>query len=173
MQGCVQGKTAEKSRTASGSENRKGYAQNGQIRRKGHRKGRTERGRDRAAAIEPIERLAFYDEGKTAYAIVATGENALYTSSMLQKGVVIEQRCEDRSNTPRTAYRLRGAGRVFCLLKAKSPPTSICAMFVGGSSCRLPAFALCDAGIEPDVRRDGGALCALLFRLLTRSSIRS
>ena len=26
-------------------------------------------------------------------------------------------------------------------------------MFVGGSSCRLPAFALCDAGIEPDVRR--------------------
>ncbi len=46
-------------------------------------------------------------------------------------------------------------------------------MFVGGSSCRLPVFALCDAGIEPDVRRDGGALCALLFSLLTRSSIRS
>ena len=113
MQGCVQGDPAEKSRTAGGSENRKGHAQNGQIRRKGHRKGRTEGGRDRAAAIGPIERLAFYDEGKTAYAIVATGENALYTNSMLQKVVVIERRCEDRSNTPRTAYRLRGAGRVF------------------------------------------------------------
>lgn len=71
------------------------------------------KGRDRAAAIGPIERLAFYDEGKTAYAIVATSENALYTNSMLQKGVVIERRCEDRSNTSRTAYRLRGAGRVF------------------------------------------------------------
>ena len=165
MQGCVQGKTAEKSRTASGSENRKGYAQNGQIRRKGHRKGRTEGGEIAQPRSGRSSALPFMTRGKRPM----RSWRPVRTNSMLQKGVVIEQRCEDRSNTSRTAYRLRGAGRVFCLLKAKSPPTSICAMFVGGPSCRLPAFALCDVGIEPDVRRDGGALCALLFRLLTRS----
>ena len=43
-----------------------------------------------AAAIGQIERFAFYDEAKTAYAIVATGESALYANIMLQKGVVTE-----------------------------------------------------------------------------------
>ena len=43
-----------------------------------------------AAAIGQIERFAFYDEAKTAYAVVATGESALYANIMLQKGVVTE-----------------------------------------------------------------------------------
>ena len=37
-----------------------------------------------------IERFAFYDEAKTAYAIIATSEKALYANIMLQKGVVVE-----------------------------------------------------------------------------------
>lgn len=39
-------------------------------------------------AIGNIERFAFYEEAKTSYAIVATGEKALYANIMLQKGVV-------------------------------------------------------------------------------------
>lgn len=39
-------------------------------------------------AIGQIERFAFYEEAKKAYAIVATGESALYANIMLQKGVV-------------------------------------------------------------------------------------
>ena len=42
------------------------------------------------AAIGNIERFAFYDEAKTAYAIIATGEKALYANIMLQKGVVTD-----------------------------------------------------------------------------------
>lgn len=45
-----------------------------------------ERGAD---AIGNIERFAFYDEAKKAYAIIATGEGALYANVMLQKGVVV------------------------------------------------------------------------------------
>ncbi len=41
-----------------------------------------------AAAVGEIERFKFYDESKTAYAIIATGETALYANIMLQKGVV-------------------------------------------------------------------------------------
>ena len=37
-----------------------------------------------------IERFAFYEEAKTAYAIIATGETAIYANIMLQKGVVSE-----------------------------------------------------------------------------------
>ncbi len=37
-----------------------------------------------------IERFAFYDEARTAYAIIATGESALYANIMLQKGVVVD-----------------------------------------------------------------------------------
>lgn len=44
------------------------------------------RGKD---AIGQIERFAFYEEAKKAYAIIATGEGALYANIMLQKGVVI------------------------------------------------------------------------------------
>ena len=46
-----------------------------------------ERGGD---AVGNIERFAFYDEAKTAYAIIATSEKALYANIMLQKGVVVE-----------------------------------------------------------------------------------
>ncbi len=35
-----------------------------------------------------IERFAFYEEAKKAYAVIATGESALYANIMLQKGVV-------------------------------------------------------------------------------------
>ncbi len=44
-----------------------------------------ERGSD---AVGNIERFAFYEEAKTAYAIIATSESALYANIMLQKGVV-------------------------------------------------------------------------------------
>ena len=37
-----------------------------------------------------IERFAFYEEAKKAYAIIATGESALYANVMLQKGVVVD-----------------------------------------------------------------------------------
>lgn len=43
-----------------------------------------------AAAIGNIERFKFYDESKTCYAIIATGESALYANVMLQKGVVVD-----------------------------------------------------------------------------------
>ena len=42
------------------------------------------------AAVGNIERFAFYEEAKTSYAIIATGESALYANVMLQKGVVTE-----------------------------------------------------------------------------------
>lgn len=35
-----------------------------------------------------IERFAFYERAKEAYAVVATGENALYANVILKKGVV-------------------------------------------------------------------------------------
>lgn len=42
-------------------------------------------------AIGQIERFQFYEESKTAYAIIATGETALYANVMLQKGVVVDE----------------------------------------------------------------------------------
>lgn len=42
-----------------------------------------------AEAIGNIERFAFYEEAKKAYAIIATGESALYANVMLQKGVLV------------------------------------------------------------------------------------
>lgn len=38
--------------------------------------------------IEMIERFAFYERAKKAYAIVATGETAIYANILLKKGVV-------------------------------------------------------------------------------------
>lgn len=38
--------------------------------------------------IGQTERFAFYEEARMAYAIIATGESALYANIMLQKGVV-------------------------------------------------------------------------------------
>ena len=42
------------------------------------------------AAIGEIERFAFYEAAKDAYAIIATGESALYANIILQKGVVTD-----------------------------------------------------------------------------------
>lgn len=42
-----------------------------------------------AETVGNIERFAFYEAAKTAYAVIATGESALYANIMLQKGVVI------------------------------------------------------------------------------------
>lgn len=44
-----------------------------------------------AAAVGNIERFAFYEEAKKCYAIIATGESALYANVMLQKGVVVDE----------------------------------------------------------------------------------
>ena len=43
-----------------------------------------------AETVGTIERFKFYDEAKKAYAIIATGEKALYANAILQKGVVVE-----------------------------------------------------------------------------------
>ena len=43
-------------------------------------------------AIGNIERFTFYKESKTCYAIIATGESALYANIMLQKGVVTDEK---------------------------------------------------------------------------------
>lgn len=39
-------------------------------------------------AFEHVERFAFYERAKQAYAIVATGEAALYANIILKKGVI-------------------------------------------------------------------------------------
>lgn len=44
----------------------------------------------KATDIERMERFDFYDRAKKAYAIVATGEMALYANIILKKGVVVE-----------------------------------------------------------------------------------
>lgn len=41
--------------------------------------------------FEFVERYAFYVRAKNAYAIVATGETALYANVILKKGVVVDQ----------------------------------------------------------------------------------
>lgn len=40
--------------------------------------------------LEEVERYAFYERAKKAYAIVSTGEKALYANVILKKGVVVE-----------------------------------------------------------------------------------
>lgn len=40
--------------------------------------------------VGTAERFAFYEEAKKAYAVVATGEKALYANIILQKGVVVD-----------------------------------------------------------------------------------
>ena len=43
-----------------------------------------------ANTIGNIERFAFYEEAKKAYAIIATSEKALYANIILTKGVVVD-----------------------------------------------------------------------------------
>jgi len=38
--------------------------------------------------FDQIERFAFYERAKKAYAVVATGETAIYANIILKKGVV-------------------------------------------------------------------------------------
>ncbi len=40
-------------------------------------------------AFELVERFAFYDRAKKAYAVIATGETAIYANVILKKGVVV------------------------------------------------------------------------------------
>lgn len=42
------------------------------------------------AKLEQIERFAFYERAKEAYAVVYTGESALYANIILKKGVIAE-----------------------------------------------------------------------------------
>ena len=41
-----------------------------------------------ADTVGTIERFKFYEKAKTAYAIIATSEKAIYANVMLQKGVI-------------------------------------------------------------------------------------
>lgn len=41
-----------------------------------------------SSAVGQVERFEFYDLARTCYAIIATGESAVYANVMLQKGVV-------------------------------------------------------------------------------------
>jgi L-fucose mutarotase len=42
----------------------------------------------RGVPFEEVERFAFYERAKRAYAVVATGEGALYGNLILKKGVI-------------------------------------------------------------------------------------
>ena len=39
--------------------------------------------------VEKLERFAFYDKAKTAYAVVATGEKEAYGNIILAKGIIV------------------------------------------------------------------------------------
>jgi L-fucose mutarotase len=41
-----------------------------------------------ADPIEAVERFAFYERAKQAYAVISTGEGALYANIILKKGVI-------------------------------------------------------------------------------------
>ena len=43
-----------------------------------------------AECVENIERFKFYDEAEKCYAVIASGESALYANIILQKGVVTD-----------------------------------------------------------------------------------
>lgn len=42
----------------------------------------------RAVRMEPVERFAFYERARAAYAVIATGERRLYANIILKKGVL-------------------------------------------------------------------------------------
>lgn len=46
------------------------------------------KGEGRSIALQPMERFAFYDRAKAAYAVIATGERRLYANIILRKGVL-------------------------------------------------------------------------------------
>lgn len=46
------------------------------------------REREGDKTLEPVERFAFYERAKNAYAVIATGETAIYANIIIKKGVV-------------------------------------------------------------------------------------
>lgn len=44
----------------------------------------------RSISLQPIERFAFYERARQAYAIIATSDTALYANLILKKGVVVK-----------------------------------------------------------------------------------
>ncbi len=42
----------------------------------------------RKVSVEPVERFAFYERARRAYAVVATGERRLYGNIILTKGII-------------------------------------------------------------------------------------
>lgn len=42
------------------------------------------------AKLVPVERFAFYERAKKAFAVVATGETAIYANLILKKGVITQ-----------------------------------------------------------------------------------
>ena len=47
-------------------------------------------GEGSAKSIRMLERFAFYDEAKKAYAVIATSETSQYANVILQKGCIIQ-----------------------------------------------------------------------------------
>ncbi|MBV2144916.1 ribose ABC transporter [Falsochrobactrum sp. TDYN1] len=47
-----------------------------------------EKAEGRVIALDPVDRFAFYDRTKEAYAVIATGERRLYANIILKKGVL-------------------------------------------------------------------------------------
>lgn len=45
----------------------------------------------KATGFENVERFAFYERARQAYAVLATGESALYANIILKKGVVVDE----------------------------------------------------------------------------------
>jgi L-fucose mutarotase len=45
---------------------------------------------DKPVEIEYVERFAFYERAKTAYAIIQVGDNAKYGNIILKKGLALE-----------------------------------------------------------------------------------
>uniref|UniRef100_A0A1A8GR02 Fucose mutarotase n=1 Tax=Nothobranchius korthausae TaxID=1143690 RepID=A0A1A8GR02_9TELE len=46
------------------------------------------------APLEKVERFAFYERAKKAYAVVATGETALYGNLILKKGILAAEQLD-------------------------------------------------------------------------------
>jgi L-fucose mutarotase len=45
-------------------------------------------------AIANIDRFSFYDRARSCYAVIASGEKALYANIILKKGVVVDFQAE-------------------------------------------------------------------------------
>ena len=50
-----------------------------------------ESGEGAKVELEEVERFAFYERARNAYAIVATGETAVYANLILKKGIIVPE----------------------------------------------------------------------------------